>query len=545
MSAATPLRIINGCHVELLRGPVRFSGAPAAEPTAVPIGIENGEIMKNIHRKTSRREMFVLPSQMNGAEYPSADYKDIVTDIMSYTDDDTGGPRGQLACDFDVAQYICGTASSEINPDGTNYVHGMTNTTPTIRLQNGYLLETPRATATDCRRFIASRDDMEILLSRNIATTGLIATHPLSSTTPRRKTTLASAKRVDLVYASAAPFGNRYGYGNSRTNDWESVCRVVLEQQYYLALAAAVRCIELGDFASYKVYFMPLGGGVFDNPRAWIFDALHRAVVEAQRTFLRPDVARKLTVSMLCWEGNPSELAEFTKLRDKHLASAHTAGKAASSTKPKTAKRSVSNPTKDSASKAAKARKRSAPAPAPAPAPGTTTTSIRQMARATKIRVGRETHPLHQYQVNALTDYMKGKHVEMLHPPLWQLPIGELPYYISNDGRQRHGLVMRPADAPLVSAARQRAIADRGARMDAVARAVKLRVGGRVHPLRKHQADALVAYMRGEPVDSLHPPLRQLRQGQLPQYVDLSGNTFDLVLSASDRALLWSFRESP
>lgn len=303
------LKTLRGCTVEMISAPPPTKAARSQG--TMEADIEDGEIMKNINRTTTRREMFVLPSQLNGAEYPSP--HSIVKNVMQYTTDQTGGPRGQLACDLVVAQFICDNASNQLNPSGIDYVREITASTPTISLRNGYLTEQAGsgASRTDCKEFVDKIMHMKILLSRNIAVSGLLPAHPLNHKSIRHKGGLAKSKRVDLVYASAVPYGT---YGNGSSAQWATVCRAVLKQQYYLALAAAVRCIRRHRHKSYKIYFMPLGGGVFGNPFAWAFEALRQAIVDAQSTFLTNNMSCIITISILTWEGRPEEFVSFAKL---------------------------------------------------------------------------------------------------------------------------------------------------------------------------------------------------------------------------------------
>lgn len=317
MIGANALTSKNGCDVELIRAPPR---SVSAGVDAAKVDIENSEIMKAIDatRGTTRREMFVLPSQMNGAEYSSPMDHSIVGNVTkgspNYTSDNTGGPRGQLACDLDIAQYICDHASNSKRPDGINYVRDVIRDIPGIELKNGYLTEMPAFSTQDLDLFVEARHKMDVLLSRNIAVKGMVPSFPLHSGVRRQPGPLAKAARVDLVYASAVPYGT---YGNGTSKRWERVCRVALEQQYYLALAAAARCIRLGKHSSYKIHFMPLGGGVFGNKLSWIFEALTQALKDAQATFLTKEMACALTICIMTFVGKPEEFQAFSKLHSK------------------------------------------------------------------------------------------------------------------------------------------------------------------------------------------------------------------------------------
>lgn len=509
---ATVLRNLNGCSVEQIRAPPRQNVLP---PFTLSIAVESGEIMKNIHRSSTQREMFVLPSQMNGAEYPNPDT--IVKDVLDYVGDETGGPRGQLACDLTVAQFICDNASNSKNPGGINYVRKLTEFTPSIHLKNGYLTEgkpggNSRATKIDCQRFVRQRERMEILLSRNIAVTGMVPSYPLYRNTPRKKTMLTKAKRVDLVYASAVPFNN---YDNGDSKEWESVCKATLTQQYYLALAAAAHCITQGKYQSYKVNCMPLGGGVFNNQRTWIYTALRQAIDDARTSFLTPEVAKILSVSILCWENSPEEVREFSELQADDPANV-AAGKGA---KP--------------AAKAAGKGARKIVRKVEVCNDSMKETSLHNLVKSVEIQIGTKQLPLRPYQAEALVEYLQGKYTDQYFPQLLQLSPNQMPQYVDSNNKL-FNLKLQPAAKAVV----------REARINArLANSAKLLVDGQEVPLRSHQICALVDYLQGKSTEQFYPPLAELASNELPQYVTMDGSTLELVMDEQSTAELRSARQ--
>jgi hypothetical protein len=62
--------------------------------------------------------LFVVPAQLNGAEYPSATR--VVHHVADYKEDIRGGPRGQLAAHPAVAQFLLDNAQSVERPKGIN-----------------------------------------------------------------------------------------------------------------------------------------------------------------------------------------------------------------------------------------------------------------------------------------------------------------------------------------------------------------------------------------------------------------------------------------
>ncbi|OLP86585.1 hypothetical protein AK812_SmicGene32291 [Symbiodinium microadriaticum] len=103
---------------------------------------------------------FVLPSQMNAAEYPHYAPEAIVRDVNDYRWDRTAGPRGQLSGHPAVAQFLLDNASTSARKGGINTVREMLRSLRTestyvrpqsevskevkrvlndFKLQNGYL----------------------------------------------------------------------------------------------------------------------------------------------------------------------------------------------------------------------------------------------------------------------------------------------------------------------------------------------------------------------------------------------------------------------
>jgi hypothetical protein len=81
------------------------------------IGIVNSSIGEEIGQKIENEiRIFILPSQLNGAEYPSNNY--VVENISEYLYDNTGGPRGQLAVNPGAGQFILNNAESQKKNQG-------------------------------------------------------------------------------------------------------------------------------------------------------------------------------------------------------------------------------------------------------------------------------------------------------------------------------------------------------------------------------------------------------------------------------------------
>ena len=309
---------INGCNITIIKNTLKNL---TEKRSTSKVNLTAGEIMKQINKSSKDAEMFVLPSQLNGAEYPGPSDDAIVTNVKEqYPNDRTGGPRGQLACDLRVAQFICSKAANSKNKNGINYVRDMLKgpsfSLKTINVKNGYLLEdsSRKATQSDCKQFKRHVDKMSILLSENIGVTGMQAQPFLDPTLPLNN---KSRKSIDLVYASAVPYGS---YGNGTSNEWAMLCRTVLRRQYFLAITAAMYCLERDPekmSGTYKIFFMPLGGGVFRNKFEWIIEALFMAISDAEESIVSKHMQSILEYHILCWDQS-NEKEEFQKLmRDK------------------------------------------------------------------------------------------------------------------------------------------------------------------------------------------------------------------------------------
>jgi hypothetical protein len=85
--------------------------------------------------------------------------------------------------------------------------------------------------------------------------------------------TLADAGHlVTQVFCSAFPIS----YSRMGAAAWEPLARLVLDAAYEGTLAAAAVAAEASG--NRTVYLTWVGAGAFGNPRAWVFEALQRAV---------------------------------------------------------------------------------------------------------------------------------------------------------------------------------------------------------------------------------------------------------------------------
>jgi len=249
------------------------------------IGIQNInsaiqiEVQK-VQSESDRLKIFVLPSQLNGAEYPSPDT--IVEDVSDYLHDKTGGPRGQLSADPGVAQFIIDNASNQHANDGINNVSRMGNI-PGIRLENGYLMVSSEE--LNIQQFSNQLKEMTLLGVQNVAVKGLDTSY--SNFVDRAHT-------VDLLYASAVPVGV---YGNTNDVKTQMVAKLTLYAQYVAAMRIAV------NRGNCDLVLMPLGGGVFNNQAMDIKSAIYSAFVQ-MRSYLS---FANVEVKVLTYDNNHAE----------------------------------------------------------------------------------------------------------------------------------------------------------------------------------------------------------------------------------------------
>ena len=272
--------------------PEEFSRTPKP-----PFNIVDSEIMTEIQKPQyveSGRQIFVLPSQLNSAEYPS--YTHVVKQLSEYISDNTGGPRGQLACAPEIAQFIIDNAACEGHEDRVlnNVAETIKGNEDRITLHNGYLGVSRSASFSDVERFKANIHKTTLLASCDIRADGL---------TPEKLGFALNSKTVDLLYASAVPYQT---YNNLHTDTVlnEKVCKLVLYAQYAAAFCWAA------ERSPCELFVMPLGGGVFQNPWDWIYDALCRAFAYAKSV---ADLSG-VKVNILTWSGNSAEKNTLEKI---------------------------------------------------------------------------------------------------------------------------------------------------------------------------------------------------------------------------------------
>jgi len=103
--------------------------------------------------------------------------------------------------------------------------------------------------------------------------------------------------KVSQAYCSALPVA----YTHLSKDLWEDFACLVLEATYEATLCAAI--LNMQKYGSQRVYLTMVGGGVFGNDRAWILDALERALTRYQ--------VWGLDVAMVSYGGSKPEIQQL------------------------------------------------------------------------------------------------------------------------------------------------------------------------------------------------------------------------------------------
>jgi len=254
------------------------------------ITIVKSNVQDVIQRSSTKDKMVVLPSQLNGAEYQSQ-YQ-VVEKLQEYIGDNTGGPRGQLAADPGVAQFIIHNASNQFTIDeysGINNVRlmgvknyiglGDEKELGSIYLKNGYLQVKEEV---DLDEFIEKLPDMTIMGVRDIPVRGLNKEYQFIKDT---------GATVDLVYASAVPL--RSYYGNDKKPNVIKIANLTLFSQYIGAMRLAILR------GNCELYLTPLGGNAFKNDLNHIKAAIYKAYEHMEKDLRKNNVK----VFIIVWEG--------------------------------------------------------------------------------------------------------------------------------------------------------------------------------------------------------------------------------------------------
>lgn len=190
-----------------------------------------------------------------------------------YKMDRTGGPRGQLAGDHEIAKYIVEHASNELNKEDPSTIHYVREICeiPGISLVNGYLgVNSAQMNDENLELLRNMMGTVKLLVSKDLPVSGYIPgdggaddifreldTDAFGGAYPESfKQPAYGGKKVHLAYASAVPVNC---YGNDGEAETVAVADFIMEAQYTAALKAAK------DLGVGELYLMPLGGKSFGN----------------------------------------------------------------------------------------------------------------------------------------------------------------------------------------------------------------------------------------------------------------------------------------
>lgn len=245
----------------------------SAKNVNVPL-IYCGNIATAIANPENKNHYFVLPSQLNGAEYPSHDH--IIETIDQYIYDQTGGPIGQLSVHTGIGQFILDNAANKNKPYGINGVKYLSDNE--IKSVNGYLKVSPNITK---ERVVQFKNDINKLIIVGM------------------ENCLVKNHNVHLIYASAVPI-NCYVNPYSNQNLVE-IANTILVGEYFGAMQIALlKGQELG--IRQCIHLMPLGGGVFRNSSTDIMQSILTAIANLEAKYGVATVTHFLDVRLLCYE---------------------------------------------------------------------------------------------------------------------------------------------------------------------------------------------------------------------------------------------------
>ena len=250
-----------------------------------------GKIQTEIQKSGGRHKIFVLPSQLNAAEYPNDNT--IIKEVDKYRYDKTGGPMGQLSADPAVAQFIIDNACNDERPDeGINNVRLM-GEIDGIRFHNGYLKVKNNV---NVEAFKEAIPNMTILGIKDVPVRGLDSV---------MKNFVNMLHKVDLIYASAVPYGKtgELTYGNSNHKNVRTIAKLTLFAQYVGSMRLAI------SRGNCELILMPLGGGFFKNALEDIKSAIISAYDYMEEELKKSNV----TVYLLLYEDDADEIAFFNK----------------------------------------------------------------------------------------------------------------------------------------------------------------------------------------------------------------------------------------
>lgn len=317
-----------------------------------------GNVGSQIQAPENDGAIFVIASQLNGAEYTSPKP---VENLDNYKSDTTGGPVAQLSCHPAVAEFIRIHAA---RTDFDSYflvinaiddvikslldfksISGMT-----LVLNNGYLQVSNDLRSINFTLSVSSKSTQDIfdlfcqklkvLQTDDVPTSGLTPANIYLNFNSEAKS------KVTLIYASAVPlnYNSDPPINPEKSTLQYCVAGFDLVAQYFGAMVSAYnkkkqRESDVGEMAEkaakaldtaaeteaqtkhiaavnmatnkVKLFLTPLGGGVFQNPREMIACSALLAYYQAKQLLL--DFDDKVQIIFLAWDGNSDEVKDFNE----------------------------------------------------------------------------------------------------------------------------------------------------------------------------------------------------------------------------------------
>jgi len=251
------------------------------------VGLIASEVATQMESVDNAGAFFLLPSQLNGAEYP--DHETIITDIRDYQSDGTAGPAGQLAVDNSLGQFILDNAQNT-NQTGIDCSLFLTSKISRLRSINGYL------------RVSQSFRDMSGLSDSlgQIVTVGFTSAKVCGFNRHTNRH-IKAAHMINVIYGSALPIDS---YVNPYTNDMiRKVSQLLLFAEYYGCLKAAIVQSQKTQTVT-KVYLLLLGGGVFNNDPVIIIYSIYQALYVIE--YVYGSKSRLLRPIILAYQRDPN-----------------------------------------------------------------------------------------------------------------------------------------------------------------------------------------------------------------------------------------------
>lgn len=252
--------------------------------------------------ESSPNAFFLLPSQLNGAEYPGPD--DVVDQIGQYFSDNTAGPAGQLAADQSVGQFVLDVAARTDRP-GLDCAHYLSQKISSIKSLNGYLSVPP--SFTNIESFENNLNQMVIFGMESVTVNGFnrFANRPINAT-----------HTVNIIYGSSLPIDT---YVNHYDNDSiQKISSRLLFTEYYGCLRAAVQFAQRTNKPT-KVYLTLLGAGVFNNDPVRIIYSLYQALYLIEYTYGTAANLIEPHILLYCKDPNKSTYQKIIRKVEAHF----------------------------------------------------------------------------------------------------------------------------------------------------------------------------------------------------------------------------------